>query len=156
MKSPTFVGFFVSRHLGLVGCNIGLMKRFLPLLILTGLLSGQDVLLLKSGKNYKGRYITKENDVIIFRLEGEKNISMFSINDVDIIMRSDGDLYYPFDIETKIDDDVPEAPRILSYRPKSKIGQEIYARMVLGMCLSCAMLLAVLLAEATGSPPPGV
>ena len=26
------------RHLGLVGCNIVLMKRFLPLLILTGLL----------------------------------------------------------------------------------------------------------------------
>ena len=65
----------------------------------------QDVLLHKSGEVYKGRYITKENDVIIFRLEGEKNISMFSINDVDIIMRSDGDLYYPFDIETKIDDD---------------------------------------------------
>ena len=99
------MGFFVYRHLGLLGCNIVLMKRFLLLLMLTGLLFGQDVLLLKSGKNYKGRYITKENDVIIFRLEGEKNISMFSINDVDIIMRSDGDLYYPFDIETKIEED---------------------------------------------------
>ena len=32
------MGFFVYRHLGLVGCNIVLMKRFLPLLILTGLL----------------------------------------------------------------------------------------------------------------------
>ncbi len=85
------------------------MKRFLPLFILTGLLFGQDVLLLKSGKNYKGRYITKENDVIIFRLEGEKNISMFSINDVDIIITSRGgikvELYYPFDIETKIEED---------------------------------------------------
>ena len=29
---------FVSRHLGLVGCNTVLMKRFLSLLILTGLL----------------------------------------------------------------------------------------------------------------------
>ena len=139
-----------------MGCNIADMRRFIPLFILTGLLFGQDVLLLKSGKNYKGRYITKENDVIIFRLEGEKNISMFSINDVDIIMRSDGDLYYPFDIETKIDDDVPEAPRILSYRPKSKIGQEIYANMVLGVLFSCGMLLVVLLAEALGLPPPGV
>ena len=46
----------------------------------------QDVLLHKSGEVYKGRYITKENDVIIFRLEGEKNISMFSINDVDIVI----------------------------------------------------------------------
>ena len=65
----------------------------------------QDVLLHKSGEVYKGRYITKENDVIIFRLEGEKNISMFSINDVDIVITSRGgikvELYYPFDIPTK-------------------------------------------------------
>ena len=32
------MGFFVSRHLGLVGCNIVLMKCFLPLFMLTGLL----------------------------------------------------------------------------------------------------------------------
>ena len=132
------------------------MKRFLPIFILFGFLFGQDVLLLKSGKNYKGRFITKDGEKIIFRLEGEKNISMFSINDVDIIMRSDGDLYYPFDIETKIDDDVPEAPRILSYRPKSKIGQEIYANMVLGVLFSCAMVLIVLLVEALGLPTPGM
>ena len=30
--------FFVSRHLGLLGCNIVLMKRSLPLFILIGLL----------------------------------------------------------------------------------------------------------------------
>ena len=41
LSSPTFVGFFVYRHLGLLGCNIPIMKRFLPLLILTGLLFGQ-------------------------------------------------------------------------------------------------------------------
>ena len=35
------MGFFVYRHLGLQGCNIVLMKRFLPLLMLTGLLFGQ-------------------------------------------------------------------------------------------------------------------
>ena len=34
----TIVGFFVSRHLGLLLCNIANMKRFLPLLMLTGLL----------------------------------------------------------------------------------------------------------------------
>ena len=28
--------FFVCRHLGLAGCNIVLMKRFLPLLIWVG------------------------------------------------------------------------------------------------------------------------
>ena len=61
----------------------------------------QDVLLHKSGKNYKGRYITKENDVIIFRLEGEKDIRRFLINDVDIIITNRSgttvELYYPFD-----------------------------------------------------------
>ena len=37
------MGFFVYRHLGLLECNIVLMKRFLPLLILTGLLFGQEI-----------------------------------------------------------------------------------------------------------------
>ena len=62
----------------------------------------QDVLLHKSGKSYKGRYIANENDVIIFRLEGQKDIKMFLINDVDIIVANRGGtrvvLYYPFDI----------------------------------------------------------
>ena len=31
------MGFFVYRHLGLVGCNFVYMKRFLPLLILISL-----------------------------------------------------------------------------------------------------------------------
>jgi len=34
------VGFFVSRHLGLLLCNIAIMKRFIPLFILTGLFIG--------------------------------------------------------------------------------------------------------------------
>ena len=66
------------------------MKRFLPIFILFGFLFGQDVLLLKSGKNYKGRFITKDGEKIIFRLEGEKNINAFSINDVDIITSTFG------------------------------------------------------------------
>ena len=148
--------FFVSRHLGLLLCNIAIMKRFLPIFILFGFLFGQDVLLLKSGKNYKGRFITKDGEKIIFRFEGEKNINAFSINDVDIIMKSDEVLYYPFDIETIIEEDFPEAPKILSYRPKSKTGQENYDIMVSGMYFSCGMLLAVILAEALGLPPPGM
>ena len=38
LPSYSFVGFFVSRHLELLQCNIANMKRFLPLLMLTGLL----------------------------------------------------------------------------------------------------------------------
>ena len=177
------MGFFVSRHLGLLGCNIADMKRFLPLLILTGLLFGQestivlkdgktikgtivseeeyeytvqvvkvygysryekikilksdivtieseinttqeedkgtnidsdrqklfvqDVLLHKSGEVYKGIYIGKVDEDIIFKLEGEKSNSAFSINDVDIVITSRGgikvELYYPFDTSTKKD-----------------------------------------------------
>ena len=154
----------------LVGCNIVLMKHFLLLLMLTGLLfsqdttivlengrtlkgtivsetdstyrimgeswrvtdgvyevfntfinisknetveekelSKQDVLLHKSGKNYKGTFLGKVDEKIIFKIEGEKSNSAFSINDVDIVITSRGGikvkLYYPFDIETKIEED---------------------------------------------------
>ena len=88
------------------------MNRFLPLFILTGFLFGQDVLLHKSGKNYKGRYITKENEVIIFRVEGEKDSRIFLINDVDIIIsNSEGakvELYYPFNMQNNIEENDPE------------------------------------------------
>ena len=88
------------------------MKRFLPLLMLTGLLLSQDVLLHKSGKNYKGTFLGKVDEKIIFKLEGEKSNSAFSINDVDIVITSRGgikvELYYPFDIETKIEEDKSE------------------------------------------------
>ena len=35
------MGFFVYRHLGLAGCNIAIMKRFLLLLLFIGLALGQ-------------------------------------------------------------------------------------------------------------------
>ena len=43
------MGFFVYRHLGLLGCNIVLMKRFLPLLMLIGLIKGQGSFYLSPG-----------------------------------------------------------------------------------------------------------
>ena len=95
------MGFFVSRHLGLLGCNIALMKRFLPLFILTGLLFGQDLLLLKSGKFYKGVFIDKVDENIIFNIEGDSIHTEISINDIDIIKTNSGEYYYPFDILTK-------------------------------------------------------
>jgi len=68
-------------------------------------LSKQDVLLHKTGKNYKGTFLGKVDEKIIFKIEGEKSNSAFSINDVDIVIISRGgikvELYYPFDIETK-------------------------------------------------------
>ena len=133
------------------------MKRFLPLLMLTGLLFGQDVLLHKSGENYKGTFIGKVDEDIVFQIAGRSSTNKFPINDVDIVITSRGgvkvELYYPFDIPTKQEEDVS---RILGYRPKSKIGQAIYGRFVLGMGVSCVMVLAILLALALGLPHPGM
>jgi len=89
-------GFFVYRHLGLAGCNIVLMKHFLPLLILTGLLFGQDVLTHKSGKIYKGKYYGIVEQNIVFYVEGETSNKMFPIWEVTSIETSDGELTYPF------------------------------------------------------------
>ena len=50
------MGFFVYRHLGLLGCNIAIMKRFLPLFILTGLLFGQDGSRKDSSKGWSGSF----------------------------------------------------------------------------------------------------
>ena len=46
------------------------MNRFLPLLILLGLLFGQDILHLKSDETYKGTFIGKVDEAIVFKVEG--------------------------------------------------------------------------------------
>jgi len=79
------------------------MKRFLPLLILTGLLFGQDVLHLKSGELYTGTFYGKVGEDIVFMVEGETSTKKFSINDVEIIKIKSGELSYPFDVPTKKD-----------------------------------------------------
>ena len=111
------MGVFVSRHLGLLFCNIAIMKRFLPLLILTGLLFGQDVLYLKSGEVYSGTFIGKVGKDIVFNvfvsssvsspnwMEGVRNKKKFPIWDVETIVTNNGELTYPFDIETIIEED---------------------------------------------------
>jgi len=74
--------------------------------MLTGLLFSQDVLLHKSGKNYKGTFIGKVDEDIVFKIEGRSNTNKFPINDVDIVITSRGgvkvELYYPFDIPIDI------------------------------------------------------
>jgi len=83
-----------------------------PFDIPTKELSKKDVLLHKTGKNYKGIFLGKVDEKIIFKIEGEKSNSAFSINDVDIVITSRGgikvELYYPFNIETKIEEDKSE------------------------------------------------
>ena len=74
------------------------MKHFLPLLILTGLLFGQDGLILKSGEVYNGTFIGKVDKLIVFQVEGENDSTKFPMKDVAIIKTSDGEFTYPFDI----------------------------------------------------------
>ena len=74
------------------------MKRFLPLLMLTGLLFGQDVLTHKSGEVYKGTFIGKVDEDIVFKMEGKTSTEKFSINNVRTIETSNGMLFYPFEI----------------------------------------------------------
>ena len=95
------MGFFVYRHLGLLGCNIAFMKRFLPLLVLTGLLFGQDVLILKSGESFEGAFYGKVGEDIVFKIEGETSTKKFPIWSVETIVTKNGELTYPFDIPTK-------------------------------------------------------
>ena len=77
------------------------MKRFLPLLILAGLLFGQDVLYLKSGEYKKGVFIEKLDNDIVFQIEGESKYTRFSIDLVEIIETNNRAIFYPFDIPTK-------------------------------------------------------
>ena len=85
----------------LAGCNIAYMKRFLPLLILTGFLFGQDVLILKSGESYKGTFYGKVGEDIVFKVEGETSTKFFTVNYVDSIQTKNGELIYPSDIPNK-------------------------------------------------------
>jgi len=77
------------------------MKRFLPILMLTGLLFGQDVLNLKSGESYKGTFYGKVGEDIVFKVEGETSTKMFSVYYVDSIQTKNGELTYPSDIPNK-------------------------------------------------------
>ncbi len=69
--------------------------------MLTGLLFGQDVLTLKNGESYKGTYIGKVGEDIVFTIKGDSVHSQFSINDIDIIKTNNGEYFYPFDIPSE-------------------------------------------------------
>ena len=72
------------------------MNRFLPLLILHGLLFGQDILHLKSDETYKGTFIGKVDKATVFKVEGEKSTKKFSINDVTTIEASKCELNHDY------------------------------------------------------------
>ena len=78
------------------------MKRFLPLLMLTGLLFGQDVLNLNSGESFEGTFLEKLGRDIIFKSVGDTTTKKYPIWDIETIETMNwGELTYPFDIPTK-------------------------------------------------------
>ena len=78
----------------LVGCNIVLMKRFLPLLMLTGLLFGQDVLITISGSQAKGKFIEVTEKHIVFQQSGIPIPSKIPKMSVARVVLSNGDVAF--------------------------------------------------------------
>jgi len=111
-------------NLRVIWCNIVLMKRFLPLIILTGLLFGQDVLHLKSGESFEGIFYGKLGRDLVFKAAGDINTKKFPINDVEIIETNNGELSYPFEIPkvTSYDYKITIEYQALSFEEKAKYG----------------------------------
>ena len=85
-----------------MGCNIDIMKRVLPLFILSGFLFGQDVLILKSGESFEGTFYEKLGRDILFEAVGDTTTKKFPIWEIEtIVTKNWGELTYPFDIPTK-------------------------------------------------------
>ena len=103
------------------------------------------MLILKSGESYKGHYVGKVDEQLVFSIADLNHLFLtgtnmkFPINDVETIVTKNGELTYPFD---------KEYPRILDYMPESKIGKKFYG----GMCISVGLTLLVLLP----GPTPGM
>jgi len=76
------------------------MKHFLPLLILTGLLFGKDVLNLKSGVSLEGTFYGKVGRDLVFQSAGETETKEYPIWDVASIKTVNNEHFYPFDIPT--------------------------------------------------------
>ena len=88
------------------------MKRFLPLLILTGFVFGQDVLTHKSGESYKGHYVGKVDEQLVFSIadlnhlfltDSEIVISMKAVEDRLYWYYHTDDVQYLYFIAVRID-----------------------------------------------------
>ena len=74
-------------------CNIVLMKRFIPLFILTVLLFGQDkkdIIELTDGSIYQGEFVEVKNGNVYFTPEGYFGVQPIEINNVVKLELSNG------------------------------------------------------------------
>ena len=126
------MGFFVYRHLGMTRYNISIMKRFLPLLMLTGLLFGQDKLITVSGITYEGEYTERTENGVMFQVDGALNPQEIALSKVDRLILSDGTLlidYGEFTDGTKIVDVSKEEPS----KSGSGFGVRKIGRLLIGI-----------------------
>jgi len=148
------VGFFVSRHLGLLGCNIILMKRFLPLFILTGLLFGQDVLITIGGSQAKGKFIEVTEKHVVFQQSGIPVPSKIPKMSVARVVLSNGDVAYM--LTDEMTNEFKEKRKNILEEEERKSSLTIEENQILNaayFCCSIVMVVAIIIAEAlTGIP----
>ena len=77
------------------------MKHFLPLLILTGLLFGQDVLITISGNEAKGKFIEVTEKHVVFQQSGIPVPSKIPKTSVARVVLSNGDVAFSMTEEIK-------------------------------------------------------
>ena len=70
------------------------MKRFLPLLMLTGFLFGQDTLRTVSGQVVVGKYIKTTDTHITFHIDGQLEPALININSVKTVKLYNNTIVY--------------------------------------------------------------
>ena len=75
--------------------------RYLFILIISGVLFGQDVLNLKSGESLEGVFYGKVGKDLVFKSLGDAETKNYPIWDVTSIKTGNNEYFYPFDILTK-------------------------------------------------------
>ena len=92
--------------------------RYLFILIISGVLFGQDVLNLKSGESLEGVFYGKVGKDLVFQSLGDAETKKYPIWDVTSIKTVNMEYFYPFDILTK-EEEEEEEKRNLEISPQN-------------------------------------
>ena len=67
------------------------MKKYLPLFLLLTISFGQDILIMDSGKKYRGELVEKTGSIIRFKSEGASNSQIFQIKKIKSLTLENGE-----------------------------------------------------------------
>ncbi len=135
-----------------MGCNIVLMKRFLPLLMLTGLLFGQDVLITIGGSQAKGKFIEVTEKHVVFQQSGIPVPSKIPQMSVARVVLSNGDVAYM--LTDEMTKEFKEKRKNILEEEERKSSLTIEENQILNaayFCCSIVMVVAIIIAEALSS-----